>query len=362
MPVHRRRHHRRYRSALLAALLLAASLLLGPPSHAVATRPDFPARFAAPYVEVWGPPDMLDAARRETGLRYFTLAFIVGDGGCGGVFDGGTPLDNPGWRSAVRGLREAGGDVIVSFGGGSGPELALACGTVDSLKAAYRRVVDTFDLTRIDLDIEGAALDDQEANDRRNQALAELRREYATAGRALAVDYTLPVNPWGLSPNALALLENARRHELDVDIVNIMTMDYGPDLDMGDAAIRAAAGLHAQLSDIWPEKTPEQLWAMQGNTPMIGVNDAVHEVFSLSDATDLATFAAGKGIRLVSFWSLGRDRPCQVEGSLSAGCSGATQSPYDFARILDPASRARPSTRAGSPRTGTGRADRRGSA
>ncbi|GAA2151688.1 hypothetical protein GCM10009760_47360 [Kitasatospora kazusensis] len=348
--------------ALLAPLSLTTSLLLGTPAHSptvpgrapsahstsgvhsarpaprgrprAAAPAGFPARFTAPYLETWASPDVLARTRQATGLRYFTLAFVVSDGGCDGAFDGTIPVDDADWLAAVRELRAAGGDVIVSFGGSGGRELALACDTADSLKAAYRRVVDTLGLTRIDLDIEGATLDDQPADDRRNQALAELQRDYAAAGRSLAVDYTLPVNPWGLSPNALDLLTDARRHRLDVDLVNIMTMDYGERLDMGDAAVAAANGLHAQLAALWPERTAAQLWAMQGNTPMIGVNDDADETFSQDDATQLAAFAAGNGLRMLSFWSLGRDRPCPAGGAPRDTCSETAQNPYDYSRII----------------------------
>ncbi|WP_051966860.1 chitinase [Kitasatospora mediocidica] len=326
---------------LLAPLVLASCTLLGTADLAYAATvgpgPGFPARFAAPYVETWGSARALARARAETGLKYFTLAFVVSDGGCNGALDGSIPLDDGAWPAAVNDLRAAGGDVIASFGGGKGRELAQACDSADSLKAAYRRVVDAFNLTRIDLDIEGETLDDEQGDDRRNQALADLQREYAAAGRTLSVHYTLPVNPWGLSSNAVDLLGNARSHGLAVDVVNIMTMDYAShDIDMGDTAISAANGLHDQLTRIWPEKTPEQVWAMQGLTPMLGANDSAGEVFSTDDAARVASFATEKGLRLLSFWALGRDRPCHDGASPASGCSGTRQRPYEFSHILNP--------------------------
>ncbi|MGK4583538.1 chitinase [Kitasatospora sp. HPMI-4] len=319
--------------ALTAGTLLAAA----PPAHAAAAAPGpgFPPRYTAPYLETWRSPQELTELHRTTGLRYFTLAFVISDGGCSGAFDGTIPVDHQGWRSALNGLRAAGGDVITSFGGGAGTELALACDSVDALKAQYRKVVDTLNLTRIDFDIEGDSLDNTEANERRNRALAELQREYAAAGRGLAVHYTLPVNPYGLSPNAIALLENARDRGVQVSVVNIMTMDYGPDFDMGRVATTAAEGLHRQMAGIWPRKTAKELWAMQGNTPMIGVNDHTNEVFSLGDATTLADFARDKGIQMLAYWSLGRDQACSVDGVHADNCSGTPQRPHEFSRVLD---------------------------
>ncbi|MFJ9950032.1 chitinase [Kitasatospora sp. NPDC091207] len=301
----------------------------------VDSRERFPTRFTAPYVEAWGSPDVLERAHRELGLSYFTLGFVISDGGCEGALDGTIPIAEPGWPESVAGLRAAGGDVIVSLGGGAGTELARACSSVDALVGAYRRVVEAFDLRRIDLDIEGPTLEDDAANERRTRALARLQREYAAEGRRLAVHYTLPTHPHGLSDPALRLLFDARDRGLEIDLVNIMTMDYGPDFDMGRTAIGAAKGLHEQLAGIWPGKSAAQLWAMEGNTPMVGVNDAVNEVFSTADAIELAAFADETGIRILSYWSLGRDRACPVPGVLAEDCSGTAQEAGDFARLLN---------------------------
>ncbi len=225
--------------------------------------------------------------------------------------------------------------MIASFGGAAGTELAQSCGSVDTLKAEYKRVVDTLNLTKIDLDVEGAALDDTAANDRRNQALASLQQDYAAAGRTLAVHYTLPVNPTGLEANSLSLLGNAASHGLNVGVVNIMTMDYGATLDMGQAAIDAANALHGQLGRIWTSKTSQQLWAMEGNTPMIGVNDSTNEVFTTANAGTLTNFATANGIQLLAYWALGRDQACATDGTLSDSCSGTPQNAYDFARTFN---------------------------
>lgn len=340
MPRYGSRARRRLPAAAVA--LAATALLLGgsTASHAAQAAhtahttakpgPGFPAQYAAPYVETWNAPSAMTAVQSATGLKYFTLAFVLSDGSCNATFNGDDAVDDASWTGAINSLRAAGGDVIASFGGAAGTELAQACPDVPSLQAQYEQVIDTLNLTRIDLDIEGAALDDTDANDRRDQALANLQQQYAADGRTLDVDYTLPVNPNGLSANALSLLGNARSEGLNVNLVNIMTMDYGDSLDMGQAATGAASALHDQLGRIWSAKTSAQLWAMEGNTPMIGVNDATNEVFSADDATTLERFAAANGIQELSFWALGRDQACASTGTLSDACSGTAQRPYQF--------------------------------
>ncbi|WP_433888067.1 ricin-type beta-trefoil lectin domain protein [Streptomyces sp. CA-111067] len=319
--------------ALAGGMLLAAG---GTAQAAANPGPGFPAHYAAPYAEVWNSPSALTTVKNATGLKYFTLAFVIDGGGCNATFNGDTSITDGSWTSAINSLRAGGGDVIASFGGASGSEEALACTSVSSLEAQYKRVIDGLNLTRLDFDIEGSALSNTAANDRRNTALADLQSQYAAQGKRLDVDYTLPVNPTGLESNGLSLLNNAKSHGVNVNLVNIMTMDYGGAMDMGNAAISAANALHGQLGQIWNTKSSAQLWAMEGNTPMIGVNDSSVEVFSTSDATDVANFAKTNGIQELSFWALGRDKACSSNGgSAQSGCSGTSQSPWQFSSIFN---------------------------
>ncbi len=314
--------------ALLAALPVAAAAVMiataGSASAAAAPGPGFPAHYNAPYAELWNDPSTLMTAYNATGNKYYTLAFVISQGTCNATLDGDTPVTDAGWNNAISSLRAAGGDVIASFGGASGTELT-SCGTVAAMQAQYQKVIDQFNLTRIDLDIEGSTLDNTAANDRRNQALANLQTQYAGQGKTLSVDYTLPVDPTGLESDGIALLQNAKSHNLNVNLVNIMTMDYGPAMDMGQAAISAANALHTQLGQIWTTKSSAQLWAMEGNCPMIGVNDSSAEVFTTQDAQELESFAAGNGIQELTYWSLGRDNQAS---------SGTAQSNYQFTNIF----------------------------
>jgi chitinase len=328
------------RTLLAAALPLAASAALlfastGPAQAAANAGPGFPAHYAAPYIETWNSPSAMAAAESATGLKYYTLAFIISDGSCNATYNGDDAITDSGWNGAINTLRASGGDVIASFGGASGTELGQACTSVSTLQAQYKRTIDQLNLTRVDFDIEGSALNDTAANDRRNQALANLQTQYAAAGKTLSVDYTLPVDPSGLESNSLSLLNNAKSHNLNVNLVNIMTMDYGPNENMGTAATSAASGLHTQLGQIWTTKTSAQLWAMEGNTPMIGVNDSTNEVFSTANASTLESFAASNGIQELAFWALGRDKACSSNGVLSDTCSGTPQSAYQFSSIFN---------------------------
>ena len=55
-------------------------------------------------------------------------------------------------------------DVTISFGGQAGSELAATCANVTALATAYQSVIDTYGVTHVDFDVEGAAVDNTAAN------------------------------------------------------------------------------------------------------------------------------------------------------------------------------------------------------
>jgi chitinase len=208
------------------------------------------------------------------------------------------------FTSQINSLRSAGGDVIVSFGGASGGEVAQTCASVSSLTAAYANVVNTYGVTRLDFDIEGAPLSDTASNNRRNQALAALQAQ----NPAVRVDYTLAVAPNGLPAAELGVLQNALSNGVKVSLVNIMTMDFGNGQNALNDAISAAQATAAQLASLYGISTA-QAYGMLGLTPIAGQNDD-NEYFSQSDASTLESFAASNGVQELSFWEVdGYDKP-----------------------------------------------------
>jgi chitodextrinase len=298
----------------------------------------------APYIDMGLTADwQLTTIQQQSGIKVFTMGFVVGNGGCtptwGGVgatvandtLPNGTTI-----LSLVQGVRAAGGDVIISFGGASGTELAQGCTTVSSLQAAYQAVVTKYSVNsstpvRLDFDIEGGATTDQASITRRDQALKALK----TANPGLVISYTLPVLPTGLIASGVNILNSVKADGLSLDVVNVMAMDYGSANDnggqMGLSAQQAASNTHNQV-------VAAGLTASIGVTPMIGVNDTNTEIFQLSDATSLLNFAnANSYISRIAMWSVARDNgSCAGQGFASPTCSGISQSNWAFANIFKP--------------------------
>ena len=296
---------------------------------------------AAPYVDMgaW-PTPVLTQLSAATGLKQFSLGFIInGASTCtASWFNAFDPAS--GWdKSDFDAIRAAGGDVRVSFGGENGTELAQSCTDVASLTAQYQKVVDTYALDRIDFDIEGAAVADHASIDRRSAAIAAVQAAQRAKGRDLKVSLTLPVLPTGLTADGVYVLQSAASHGVTVTTVNVMAMDFGdstapsPAGKMGAYAIQSAQSTRAQIASVWPNLSTAQTWAMVGVTPMIGQNDAGDEVFGISDAQQLISFAEQNHLSELGFWAVTRDQPCTGGGGLST-CTEISQTPYQFSKLF----------------------------
>ena len=283
-------------TAATVALAPALALLAGASSaHASGS---FPARYSAPYLQIsGGDAGDMTADLKATGTKDYTLAFLIPKSGCTPMWEDGN--DSLGaFTSQVNALKSAGGNVIVSFGGESGGEIAETCSSVSSLTAAYTNVVKTYGVTRLDFDIEGKYLDNTAANSRRDQALAALQK----ADPSVQIDYTLPVDPTGLESDATALLKDAKSKGVSVNLVNIMTMDFGDGQNALKDAESAATATEKQLAGIYGG-TAAQNWARLGLTPIAGENDD-NEDFTQANATTLETFAKSNGVQELSFWEV----------------------------------------------------------
>ena len=183
----------------------------------------------APYLDLAQHPT---AIAKTSGVHQLTLAFVTarGAGQCTPSWGGDAADPATGAkayeRSAVAALRASGHAPIVSFGGAHGTDLASACSTAAALRHAYARVIAAYHPSRIDFDIEGAALDQTAAITRRSQAIAALQADARRDHHTLAVSLTLPALPTGLPADALAILRSAATYHVTLSTINPTTTHH----------------------------------------------------------------------------------------------------------------------------------------
>jgi hypothetical protein len=331
-------------TATVTAVAAAGLATLGGGTAQAAT--PLPAHVFAPYFEAWT-GESPAALAAQSGAKHLTMAFIqtAAKGSCTVYWNGdsGLPIAASSFGSDIKTIQSRGGDVIPSFGGytadTTNTEIADSCTDVNQIAAVYEKVITTYDVSRLDMDIEVDSLDNTAGIDRRNKAIKIVQDWAAANGRKVEISYTLPTTTHGLASSGLAVLQNAVANGARVDVANLMTFDYYDNAthNMANDTQTAAQGLYNQLAQLYPGKTAAQLWGMVGITEMPGVDDfGPAETFTLANATQVYNWAVSKGINTLSFWALQRDNGGCAGGAAADNCSGIQQNTWDFTHIFAP--------------------------
>jgi chitinase len=309
-----------------------------------------PRQVYAPYFETWT-KDSIAAVARASGAQYLTLAFLQTPtrGSCSVAWNGDPKrLVGPGdpYVAQIRKLRAMGGDVVPSFGGYSadqdGTEIADSCHSVAKIARAYEKVVTTYHVTRLDMDVEARSLGNAAGITRRSEAIKMLQVWAARTHRTVQIVFTIGVEPSGLPGNNLNVVKNAARHGVRFT-VNIMAFDYyikasKTGIEMGTAAVKALRATHVQLARLYPRLRQSRLWALEGITLLPGIDDYPKktEVTYLADASKVESFAAAHRLPEISIWAIQRDNG-GCPGTIDSNhCSGVKQSVWAFSHILEP--------------------------
>jgi chitinase len=291
-------------AAALAAVPLAAAAASPSATPAVNS---FPARYSAPYLQI-SSSDAKDMAAdmSASGDKYYSLAFLTPSKSspCTPFWeDDNQAVNNSTIVNAVKSLQAAGGQVIPSFGGESGGEISDKCSSAQAAETQYANVLSTFNTNRLDFDIEGSVLSNGSGNTLRDAALKLLQKDRP----GTQIDFTLPVNPNGLPSSETKLLTNAVNAGVNINLVNIMTMDFGNGQNVLADSQEAIKDTAAQLKTIFKTSGPD--YAGLGATPIAGKNDD-NENFTQSDAKTIEALAVSDKMQELAFWEVDQyDKP-----------------------------------------------------
>ena len=353
-----RHRHRLALTAAAAAISLTAAGATGTTALAAARSHGhhhrLPAQVYAPYYETYLAPHTasISAVARQSGARYFTLAFLqtAKKGSCALDWNGTKSQPLAYYAADIARLRQMGGDVIPSFGGYSadhdGTEIADSCKSISKIAAAYEAVIRTLHVTRLDMDVEDNSLTDKAGIERRSEAIRIAQTWAACHHIQLQIQFTIPIEPSGLDSNDTAVLRSALTAGVRVHSVNIMVFDYylsnnEPKLNMGAEAIKAATNTHRQLASLYPHASATRLWSLIGMTMLPGIDDytPAREVTHLRDAQRMLDFAAAHRMNFLSIWGIQRDNGGCPGAFDSDTCSGIKQRAWAFSHLLEPFTR-----------------------
>jgi hypothetical protein len=282
---------------------------------------------SAPYIYPgWGNPPAPSTVVNATGVRSFTMAFVLANG-CNPVWDGEGGLTGGVHASTISAIRAAGADVIPSIGGWQGNKLGPNCATADALAGAYQKVIDAFGLKAIDVDIENTdEFENTAVQDRILNALKIVKQRNSGVKTIL----TFGTTPSGPSYYGTRLVQQARALGANIDIFTQMPFDFGGGSDMYGATVGASEGLKNLLKSTFGY-SDAQAYSHMGISGMNGLSDQ-QELTTTDTWTRIRDYARNNGFARFTFWAVNRDRGC-AGGGVVSNCSGIAQSDWAFTRI-----------------------------
>jgi hypothetical protein len=283
------------------------------------------AAMAAPYLYLgWGDPPSATSVMSATGIKQFTMAFMLSGGGCSPAWDGSRPLTGGTDQSTINAIRAAGGDVQISFGGWSGNKLGPNCGSAQALAGAYQQVINAYNLKFIDIDIENTdEFENFTVQDRILGALKIVKQN----NPGIKTILTFGTSTSGPSATGVRLINQAAALGANVDNFTIMPFDFGGGANMYQSNVNASEGLKNALKSAfgWSDATA---YSHMGISGMNGLSDQ-QELTSPQTWTQIRDYANSKHITRLAFWAVNRDRPC-AGGGVVSNCSGIAQNNWQF--------------------------------
>ncbi len=283
---------------------------------------------AAPYLsEGWGDPPSVSTVMSATGVKWFTMAFMLDGGGCNPMWDSSRPLTGGVDQSVINQIRAAGGDVVPSFGGWSGSKLGANCSSASALAAALQKVIDAYGLKAIDMDVENS---DEFENEAVQARILTALKTVKANNPGLRTIVTFGTSTTGPTYFGNRLIEQAKSLNADIDVFTIMPVDFGGGSDMYGNTVNATEGLKNKLKSTfgWDDATA---YAHIGISGMNGLSDQ-QENTTPAIWTQIRDWANAHHLARLAFWSVNRDRPCPG-GGVTSNCSGINQSNWQFTSI-----------------------------
>ncbi|MGC9671462.1 cellulose binding domain-containing protein [Planosporangium sp. 12N6] len=282
---------------------------------------------AAPYLYLgWGNPPSATTVMSATGIKAFTMAFMLSGGGCNPMWDSQRPLTGGADQQTINAIRGAGGDVEISFGGWSGNKLGPNCADANALAGAYQKVIDAYKLKVIDVDIENS---DEFENDTVRRRIVDALKIVKQRNPGIKTVLTFGTGKTGPTYYGTQLINETKAAGANIDVYTIMPFDFGG-TNMYTDTVNAAEGLKNQLKSTfgWSDAVA---YSHMGISGMNGLTDQQEQV-SPQTWTQIRDYAKSKGLVRLAFWSVNRDRPCPG-GGVNESCSGVAQSDWQYTKI-----------------------------
>jgi hypothetical protein len=301
------------RRILVAAMVTGASVVAAPAANA-AVNP----LMAAPYLYQWQNPQNPVTVMNATGIKSFTLAFVLSNGNCNPAWDGNRSLTGAD-ITRVNQIRAAGGEAIPSIGGWSGNKLGPTCSNATTLAAAYQKVINAGQFKAIDLDIENT---DEFQNNAVQDKILGAVKIIKQNNPNVKVVITIGTSTSGPDSTGNRFIQRSKDLGAPVDVWALMPFDFSSGGDMVAMTKNSVTGLKNKLKSVFG-LTDDAAFRKSGLSSMNGHTDNAGENVTVANFKAIVAWANSVHLARVSFWALNRD--CN-------GCAGISQGLYDFTK------------------------------
>ena len=197
----------------------------------------------------------------------------------------------------------------ISVGGQLGDAPWIVTTDVDKLEEFYMDIIETYNIKRLDLDIE-------ESNQVQSGNIANakaIKRVQDKTG--IEIVLTIPIMPSGWQDKQIKIIRAYLDQGVHISLINSMTMCYGAGVysyeDYGDASVRAIENSVKQMQEIWASYgsslTEAQAYAKTGATVDIGYESDLYPTFTTQMTKKVVDHAKKHNYGMVSYWSINRD-------------------------------------------------------
>ncbi len=311
-----------------------------------------PKRMVAPFVDMtsWvdpsseysinGAPNLAKFAI-DTNIKTYHLGFInpvqsnpISNnklnwawGGYASLTKSSTDAQYLGIVQSMQNLKDSGGMYIISIGGQAGNAPWKVTQSEDLLENFYTDVIQTYSLSRIDLDIE-------EDNQDYDQNVANAKAIKKVQDKTnVEVSLTIPIMPYGWENKQINIIKAYVSEGVEITLINNMCMCYGTGVnngeDYGDASVRAMESCIGQLQTIYSnqgiELSTTAAYVKTGCTVALGYESSLYPTFTTSMMQKVTNHAKNNNYGLLSFWSIGRDAKIEQNAGI--------QSKYAYSEI-----------------------------
>lgn len=199
-------------------------------------------------------------------------------------------------------------DVWISFGGANSPYIEYNCQNKTLLFNNINNIINNYNATGIDFDIEDNMLPTHETHKLRAEVLKMIKDKYKDK---ITIGYTLPADEYGLNKQIGYLMLNNTKNIFLPDYINPMAMFLRNrnNKTLNENIEKTIISVNRDINKIY-DINKKDIFKKMGVTVNIAGDD--NSPFKTENVEKLIKFCKNKNMFFVSFWEIGKNKGIDI--------------------------------------------------